>query len=259
MSKSAVLVISITIGSLVLGVGTAKITGYWRTESSKVPVVIREGEFAGRSDPSDIRGSYTFEDIQAAFGVEPVVLAEAFGLESDNPGGLQAKMLEEYWMIPDSDREVGTDSVRLFTALWTGLPHVPEETTVLPVRAVEMLRDSGRISGTNAENLMAEAVHPPAGIGAETDPDDGEPVEEDLQPQTGELGIDSDSPGAMVRGMTTFGELQDLEITEERWEAEFGSAMGSRSTSLKDWTEAEGLSMSDVKGRAQNLVDAAGR
>ena len=152
-SKNAPLVAAVLIGSLALGVGITKVTGYWKTEASKVPVKIAEGEFAGMPDPGDIRGSYSFANIEATFGVPAPILAEAFGLSGKDPGEYLAKELETVWEGAAGEWEVGTDAVRLFTSLWTGLPHEPAATTALPSTAVEALLSAGKIDGKRAETL----------------------------------------------------------------------------------------------------------
>ena len=116
MKNKAALVASVTVLSLVIGVGIAKITGYWRTEGSKVPMKISQGEFEGESDPGDIRGSYSFTDIEAAFGIPPEMMAAAFGMPEGDPGQYKAKNVEETWGEMEGGMEIGTDSVRLFIA-----------------------------------------------------------------------------------------------------------------------------------------------
>jgi len=46
----------------------------------------------------------------------------------EDPAGFKAKNIEElYGELVAEDKEIGTDAVRLFAALYTGLPHTPEE------------------------------------------------------------------------------------------------------------------------------------
>lgn len=242
MKNKAALVAGITVLSLFGGIGIAKLTGYWKTESSKVPVKISEGEFAGQSDPGDIRGSYSFADIQESFGVPPEMMAAAFGLTGPDPSVMQAKSLEEAWADLPGDIEVGTDSIRLFTALWTGIPYEPEETTVLPSAAVDILLTYGHIGNAKAAELARRAVTLPGETGGEAPP--------------APVSTDHEVPDRMVRGLTTFGDLKSWGVTEEVWMERFGTAMGSRSTGIKDWVDENGLTMSEVKGAAQEMVDS---
>ncbi|NCP86444.1 MAG: hypothetical protein CO094_02340 [Anaerolineae bacterium CG_4_9_14_3_um_filter_57_17] len=106
--------------------------GWWQTESTKQPATFSEGEFAGQANPADIRGSYTFGDISAAFAVS-----------NANPAAYPVKNLETIYA--DSPQEIGTGSVRLFVAFYTGLPFdlTTAETTYLPESAAQMLRELG--------------------------------------------------------------------------------------------------------------------
>ena len=59
---------------------------------------IKSGEFTGENDPSDIRGSYSFADIEKAFDIPVDVLVKAFGVSYvEDPAGFKAKNLEELY------------------------------------------------------------------------------------------------------------------------------------------------------------------
>ncbi|MBL7006203.1 MAG: 4Fe-4S binding protein, partial [Spirochaetia bacterium] len=138
----------ITIVLILGGVFITKLTGNWITESTKVPRLITAGEFAGFSDPADIRGSYSFQDISDNFSLSAEDLAQAFALDTSvkNAGEYLAKDLEGiYGELLDGDGEVGTDSLRWFVALYLGYPYTPEETTLLPSPALAFLREKGLI------------------------------------------------------------------------------------------------------------------
>ena len=128
--------------------------GYWRTESSKEPVKFETGEAAGEYNPADIRGSYTFNDLEEVFGISAETLALAYGFaDLDNPGAVQVKMLEEAYGVV-GDREIGTDSIRLFVALYKGLPYSPEEDTALPDTAWEVLEREAAASEAALEQFQ---------------------------------------------------------------------------------------------------------
>ena len=244
MQNKAALVASILIISIATGYGITKATGYWRTESSKIPAKITEGEFAGENDPGDIRGSYSFSDIERAFGVPPEITAAAFGLKGDNPGELQAKSLEAAWGELEGGVEIGTDAVRLFTSLWSGIPYDAEETTVLPERAVDILESNRKIDAEKAAELRQTAVDLPEDAS-------GEVISGTASAE------DHEVPDRMVRGLTTFGDLKGWGVSEEMWMEEFGEPMGSRAASMKDWADETGIPMSEIKSKAQDMVDSA--
>jgi len=243
MQNKAAFITVVLVLSLFSGYGISRATGYWRTESSKIPAKISSGEFAGENDPGDIRGSYSFDDIDAAFGIPPDITAAAFGLTGENPGSFQAKSLEAAWGELDEGVEIGTDAVRLFTALWCGLPYDTEEKTVLPEAAVDILEINQRIDETKARELRVSAVKlPEAGTAEETA--ENEDNEDHLPPDR------------KVRGLTTFGELRGWGVSDEMWQKEFGLPMGGKADSMKDWAEDTGLSMSEIRNAAQDMVDS---
>ena len=89
------------ISSTVLGTGVAAfivvavallmIFGLWNDEQSKVPAKFTTGQFAGLNNPSDIRGSYTFEDIEHYFSVPAETIAQAFAFDTSQKGRTSIK------------------------------------------------------------------------------------------------------------------------------------------------------------------------
>jgi len=78
------------------GILFTTLMGWWQTESVKEPVKYTTGELAGEYNPADIRGSYTFGDINRLFNIPLEDLRVAFGLPSDaDVAAFQAKSLEE--------------------------------------------------------------------------------------------------------------------------------------------------------------------
>jgi hypothetical protein len=127
------------------GIAFSSVMGWWTTESTKVPVTFAEGEFAGQSNPADIRGSYTFGDIAKSFDVTPEVLAQAFGVTADDPSAFAVKELEAIYL--DSGFEIGTASVRLFVAFYMGLPFdITDQEIYLPQAATDILLANGNLT-----------------------------------------------------------------------------------------------------------------
>jgi len=94
--------------------------GNGRRKSTKEPLKFTEGEFAGEYNPADIRGSYTFGDVSRLFGVSLEDLAIAFRVSEPDVAAVSLKTLEEKFV--DLGVDLGTSSVRLFVALYNGLP-----------------------------------------------------------------------------------------------------------------------------------------
>ena len=78
----AVMIVILLFG----GIFFSDALGWWQTKNSGQGRRFGQGEFAGQADPADIRGSYTFGDVQANFDVPVVVLAQAFGVAEDSSG-----------------------------------------------------------------------------------------------------------------------------------------------------------------------------
>lgn len=215
--------------------------GYWRTESSKEPVKFEAGEAAGEYNPADIRGSYTFGDLEEVFGISAETLAEAYGFTGqENPGSLQVKVLEEVYGLV-GDREIGTDSIRLFVALYKGLPYLPEEDTALPEPAWEVLKREGAAMETVLERYQDWVV----------------PINGNVTSPEALLDVPAVEEERLVKGNTTFGDLLAWGIPVEKIESVLGRTMGAEAQSLRIFCTDQGLEFSAVKTALQNLADAA--
>lgn len=228
-------IIIIFFGAIALG----QVTGYWKTESGKVPATYEEGEFAGEVNPADIRGSYTFGDVEAAFGVPAELLGAAFGIS--DPETFAIKGLEEIYGEVDG-MEVGTDAVRLFVARYIGRPYEPEETTALPVSAIPLLSPEAQTElADRAVSLEASTLGGSAGS--------------DLMEGTvPEIAAEEER---LVKGMTTIAELLTWGIEEDEIAFVFGGALPTpTSLSLRSAAEAADVEFSTVKEELQALVDS---
>ncbi len=147
-SKPLALIVMITF---IAGIGISMAFNVWITETTKLPATYTDGDFAGQSNPADIRGSYALSDIASAFPVTVEVLAQAFGVPQDGSAQeFMVKELEELYGEREG-LEIGTDSVRYFVALYCGLPFVPKEGTGLLPQALEILK--AKLSGADFQAL----------------------------------------------------------------------------------------------------------
>lgn len=228
------------VGVFLGGIGISAITGHWQTESTKVPVTIRSGEFEGAYDPGDIRGSYSFEDVTNAFDVPVDDLARAFGFtDVEDPGSVQAKDLEEMYGTMEQG-EIGTDSVRYFVALYVGIPYEPEEDTLMPGPAVSILRD--KVTEEQLADLRSRSVSlADAGAAA------GVEVEEHQE----------DPDDRSVKGRTTFQELLDWGLSKEQIEETIGVEMGKPGVTVRDHLAGRDIEFMTAREKLQELVDAA--
>lgn len=213
-----------TVLVLFVGIRVSAMIGVWNVSSTKIPASIRSGEFAGMPSPSDIRGSYTWADVSAAFGIPVEVLTEAFDAAS---GGGKVNELETVWAgkVPEGF-EIGTDSVRLFVALYTGLPHTPEESTMLPETAIAVLSRAGK------ETI---SLPTPAVVPASTEPTvSAAPV--------------APAPAITITGKMTFKELEAAGVPKAKIEAVLGTITDENEV-VKAYCERAGLEFGDVKAR----------
>jgi hypothetical protein len=265
------------------GIGLTIAFNLWKTETTKVPAAYASGEFAGKANPADIRGSYTFADIVKAFPVPLEELARAFGV-TENPAAFQVKSLEGASEGLPAGKELGTDSVRLFVARYAGLPFEPGETTVLPAAAVEILAKKGGFSAEQLADLQARAVGAeltaaePAAVPAAKSP--AAPAPTTTAPAATTAAPAPSSPAAAaapaasgtesssathttsstertVKGTTTFKDLADWGVAEADIRKVFGGDLGASGTTLKDYCTAKGIEFSTVKTAVQDLVTAA--
>jgi hypothetical protein len=220
------------------GIGISAALNLWNTESNKTPMRYGRGAYQGQYNPADIRGSYSFADVEKAFEVSAEVLASAFGFEDQrNPDLIRAKDLEAAYGST-ADGEIGTDSIRYFVSLYTGLPYTPEETTRLLDKAIPILSDRlNKDQLAEANRRILEFSGPRADIviaeDHEEDPDD-----------------------RMVKGKTTFADLIGWGLSEEEIEGIIGVEMGRRGTTVRDHLAGKGLSFGPIRAKLQELIDS---
>jgi hypothetical protein len=238
----AVIILVILFGSI--GVTTA--LGWWSTESTKQAAKFTDGEFAGQANPADIRGSYTFGDIENNFDVPVADLAIAFGLPEDaDAAAYSVKSLEEVYANLEGGLEVGTSSVRLFTAWYTGLPFEITDDIYLPRPAVEILKAKANLSADQIAYLDAHTVDLPAVLPV---------VEGTPAPVVEETHVESETDRT-VKGKTTFGEVLDWGVSQEMIESIIGAPLPNRLIKVKDYCTEKGLAFETVKTALQVEID----
>jgi len=224
----AVTVFVVMFGGILLTMGT----GHWSTSREKEPVKFASGEYK----PSDIRGSYAFSEIEQFYNVPVDVLYQAFMIpEEQRQPGFQIKKLEQMFTpveIDGEDIEVGTDLVRVFTALYTGLPYDSPESEYMPASAVQVLVDAGKLDETQQTHREKHTFDLLLlGEGA---------VVEDHEEAESEVEIS-------IKGRTTMGELLEYGITKEQFKEIAGVDMPGGSVGLRDFASQNELDMETVK------------
>jgi hypothetical protein len=235
----AALVVAILFGGILISANL----GWWQTESSKVAAKFSEGEFAGQANPADIRGSYTFGDVEKNFGVPATLLGQAFNVV-DQPAAFQVKNLEA--MAVEGEVEIGTASVRLFVAFYNNLPIDLSAETYLPQAAVALLSDRN----LSAEQLAYLQTHT-AGAPA-TAPVPAPEILVSPSPETST----AETSARIIKGKTTLGEILSWGLPKGTIEQIFGLPMpDAPSTTLKDFCSANSLDFETIKPALQAEVD----
>ena len=234
----AVIVLVILFGGILF----SSAMGWWLTESTKEAATFNEGEFAGLPNPADIRGSYTFGDVERNFDVPAATLAQAFGVTTDAPAAFGVKELETIYA--DQEYEIGTASVRLFVAFYTGLPYEIVDDLYLPKRAVEMLKSHATLTPEQITYLDAHAV-----VLGEM----AAPVAQ------AEEHTEAESTDRTLKGKTTFQEVLDWGVSQETIEGILGGPMPNPLTKVKDHCLAVGLNFEEIKPASQLEIDKVAR
>jgi hypothetical protein len=286
MKMTAKIMALVILGSFVVGIGGSKVIGYWKMTSSKTPVTIKTGEFVGLPNPADIRGSYTWADVAKAFNFDVQLAMEAFGATD---ASVRVSTLETIFPkdILPAGTEIGTSSVRLFVSLLVGLPLAAEEDTILPIMAIDILRQHSKVDSATLEAIEAKAYRPnaapapaapvqdspvqtsPAGSGkaapapvqAPAEPIKAAPVQAPAAPvpSTTSSVAETHTPIVTVgtiTGKTTFKDLKSWGLDEEKIKLATGGKIGNDLTAVKDWATANDVVFSELKAKIQALLDA---
>lgn len=247
----AALVVVILFG----GIFFSSAMGWWQTESTKEAAKITSGEFAGQANPDDIRGSYTFGDVEKNFAVPAAVLAEAFGVKDSNPAAFAVKGLEG--MYTGSAQEIGTASVRLFVAFYKGMPYDLSTDTYLPESAAVILRArnlSSEQSAYLAKHTVPNLGATPATSAPQTAPQATQAPSAQSTPQAETLA--ASSADRTVKGTTTFVDLLGWGVSQATSEKVLGTSMpAAQVTKIKDFCTEKGLNFETIRPALQAEVD----
>jgi hypothetical protein len=249
----AALVIVLLFG----GIGVSTAMNWWQTESSKIAATYTEGEFAGQANPADIRGSYTFGDVNKNFGVPLADLKTAFRLPADaDPAIFQVKELEA--LSADLPLPVGTASVRMFVAFYKGLPYdlaAAEESYLFPEAAAilkaqnQMLPEQAAFLETHLA-LDASEGSAPAAVQATAAPAAAEGQAAPTPAATVHVQTEK-----KVTGATTFQNMLDWGVSQAAIEKVIGGPMPAAATVIKTYATDKGLEFSTLKTPLQAEVD----
>lgn len=224
------------------GIGLSAALGMWATTNDKIPAVYTSGEAVGQFNPADIKGSYTFDEIQKSFDVPVAVLGAAFGVpDPDKAGAFQCKELETlYAAQAAAGQEIGTGSIRYFVALYSNLPFEAEEGTYLPLSAVKILQEKGSLTPETLAFL--EEITVDIGAPSSAAPAPTTPAEVSTAPLS-------------IKGSTTFQEILDAGLSPGAIEAVIGGPLPDSSRVMKEYATEKGVEFSQWKDALQKILD----
>ena len=166
-------------------------------------------------------------------------LAQAFGVSSESDAAaFPVKDLEAVYA--DQEFEIGTASVRLFVALYTGLPYEIVDDLYLPKRAVEMLKSHTTLTAEQVAYLDSHAV-----------------ILENMPAPASqtETHTEEASTDRTLKGKTTFQEVLDWGVPQETIESILGGPMPNPLTKVKDHCIEVGLNFEEIKPAIQAEID----
>lgn len=235
----AILVVVILFG----GIFASATMNMWKTECTKTPSRIKDGGFKGQYNPEDIRGSYSFKDVSELFGISVEDLAYAFNVPKEiEPSQFRNKDLEA--LYDNQEFEIGNGSVKLFVALYKGLPYELQSDTYLLENAVQILKEKADLTKEQLEFLDSHTI----GI-KEVNINKDVNINIDVEQE------EHDEEYAAVKGKTTFKDVIDWGVSEEKIEEIIGSSIPNPVMNIRDYCIDNGLSFSTVKSVLQEEVD----
>ncbi len=220
------------------------------TGGVQIPVTLKVGEFAGEYNPADIRGSNSFGNISELWEIPLTELGTAFGLGAiENLAGFRCLDLHEAYANLEEDVEIGTGSVKMFVALYTGLPYTLADDEYLPQPAVELLKAKANLTedqvaflDTHSVDISGVQIVEPSTI-----TEGGVPTEEH-----------EESAEQIIKGRTNFKEVLNWGVTEEEIEAIIGEKLPATGMTIRDFAIQKGLDFGHIKAPLQAKVDALG-
>jgi hypothetical protein len=234
----AITIIVVIFGGIVI----ASAAGFWNTKNSKEPRRFSEGKFVGTYDPSDIRGSYSFGEISSLFDVPLEDMAYAFGIEKlKDPADFECRELEAiYAELKINGTEIGTASVRLFVAFYTGLPFEPEAGTYLPAQAYDVLNSKALDITQERLDYLKEIV-----------------IEVPVSEQnTVEHSEEKSNTDYFVKGSTTFRDLILQGLEKDEMESLIGEEISDIDQKIKDFCDTNDITFGPVKQMLEEKLNS---
>lgn len=249
MKNKSLIILLTSLVIVFIGIYVSDQLGYWSTTSS---ALVKEGDDTTDYiiSPEELRGSSSFDEIEASFAIPSDLLAKAYNFDTQEPGLLEVKFVSESFEYLGDEVEMGTGSVRMFIYIYNDLDMSSiEEIENLPSTAVEVLKEEGKWSD-DVNALMSEYIVD-IEVGAFSDDtlevlmeDDHE--EDDLAQISGELEIN---------GKTTIQDIMDSGVSLEDIESILGLEVANVNLGFRDICEQNGLTFNIAKDEILSLSE----
>ncbi|NTV90024.1 MAG: hypothetical protein HGA22_06640, partial [Clostridiales bacterium] len=189
-------------------------------------------------------------------------LGKAFNIgDPSTYAQFQCKQLEAlYASLAADGKEIGTDSIRYFVGLYTGLPVVRGENTYLPKTAVDILKSTATLTEEQINTLEEFSVDLSQVTEADTTVETSTTAEAYataavIEAPAESASTEDASTDKTVKGSTTFKNLLDWGVTKEDIELILGEKMPDPDKIIKDYATSKEIEFSTLKEPLQTLAD----
>lgn len=220
------------------GIVLSMLMGWWAASPDAVASNFTSGEAAGKPNPASLKGMNTLKQVSDQFGVPTEDLIRAFNLPADtDPGKFKLSGLEA---LNASGVEIGPASVRVFVALYAGLPFdLDGEPAYLPQSASDILKERGNLTPEQLVYLEQYTLY--VGGPASQAPADG----------TATPAVSAH----LVRSSTTFTELLNWGLSSTLIQKIMGKPIRDPAAPLGHYCDEVGIDFQAVRDQLQVEVD----
>lgn len=224
------------------GIATAQSLDLWKSTSSREPVRISQGAFEGTYDPADIRGAYVLGETSQYFDIPLEDLAMAFEVPLALAANVRHGDLEDYYHELDArGTEIGNGSVKLFVALYRGIPYEVEEPTYLLPGGVEILLEKAPLTDEQRQYILDHRIEP----GSYTTPD-WERLARDITEKAETFSI---------TGNTTFQDLLNSGMSPEAIESIIQAPLPELTRTVQGFAEEQGTGFGKIREQLEAWLE----
>ena len=154
--------------------------------------------------------------------------------------------------------------MQLFVAFYSGLPFEIDDEIYLPESAANILKEKANLTSEQIDYLAGHTlqVNYPQEVMLDEASPDGESIQEGVveethEPQTQVLDEEEHDSEMTIKGNTTFREILDWGVPEEKIVELIGADLPNPLMVVKDYCLDKGLSYGEIKLELQAEVDKA--